>query len=67
MYACICHAVTEAELEYVITAGAKTPAEVGRACNAGTGCGSCVDRICDRLAAAGITRELAGTAMVAAS
>ena len=49
MYACVCHAVTDGELAAVIDEGAQTPLEVGRACGAGTGCGSCLDRICDKL------------------
>ena len=52
MYACICHAVTETELADVIAGGARTEEEVGDACAAGTGCGGCLDRICDRLRAA---------------
>ena len=51
MYACICHAVTETELADVIADGARTEEEVGDACAAGTGCGGCLDRICDRLRA----------------
>ena len=51
MYACICHAVTETELADVIAGGARTEEEVGDACAAGTGCGGCLDRICDRLRA----------------
>lgn len=69
MYACICHAVSERELAHVIAAGADTPEAVGRACGAGTGCGSCLDRICTRLSMMdGLrTREPAEEAMVAAS
>ncbi len=52
MYVCICHAVTETELAEVIADGARTEEEVGDACSAGTGCGNCLDRICDRLRAA---------------
>ena len=51
MYVCICFAVTETELSGVLSAGARTEEEVGDACGAGTGCGSCLDRICDRLSA----------------
>jgi bacterioferritin-associated ferredoxin len=47
MYACICHRVRECEVRTVIRAGARTEESVGDACNAGTGCGSCLDRICD--------------------
>ena len=49
MYVCICFAVPESELEAVIADGARTEEEVGDACGAGTGCGNCLDRICDRL------------------
>ncbi len=52
MYVCICHAVTETELAEVIADGARTEEEVGEACSAGTGCGGCLERICDRLRAA---------------
>ena len=46
MYACICHAVTSTEVAEVVRSGATTEEAVGRACGAGTGCGSCLDRIC---------------------
>jgi len=51
MYACVCHAVTEVEVAAVIAAGASSEEEVGDACGAGTGCGSCLDRICDMIRA----------------
>jgi bacterioferritin-associated ferredoxin len=49
VYVCICFAVSETELADVIADGARTEEEVGDACAAGTGCGNCLDRICDRL------------------
>jgi bacterioferritin-associated ferredoxin len=49
MLACICFAVTDEELDETISTGARTAEEVGVACGAGTGCGSCLDRICARL------------------
>ena len=52
MYVCICHAVSDAHLDAVIASGARTEDEVGEACYAGTGCGNCLDRICDRLRSA---------------
>jgi bacterioferritin-associated ferredoxin len=52
VYVCICFAVQDTELADVIAGGARTEDEVGDACGAGTGCGSCLDRICDRLRAA---------------
>ena len=62
MYVCICFAVGESELDDVIAAGARTEEEVGDACAAGTGCGGCLDRICDRLEAA---ERLPGLAIAA--
>jgi bacterioferritin-associated ferredoxin len=45
MYVCICRAVTEAEVRGCIAAGACTVEDVSDRCAAGTGCGSCVDKI----------------------
>jgi len=44
---CLCHAVSDAEIRDVITDGASTVDAVGRACGAGTDCGSCRDEIAD--------------------
>lgn len=49
MYVCICARVRETELRAAIRTGARTEEAVGRACGAGTGCGSCLDRLCDLL------------------
>ncbi|HEY0360390.1 MAG TPA: (2Fe-2S)-binding protein [Mycobacteriales bacterium] len=51
MFACLCFAVTDEELDATVEDGARTPEQVGDACGAGTGCGSCLDRICARLTA----------------
>jgi bacterioferritin-associated ferredoxin len=45
MYVCICARVRECELRVAIRRGAHSEEAVGDACGAGTGCGSCVDRI----------------------
>jgi bacterioferritin-associated ferredoxin len=45
VYICICHAVTEPEIRREVVGGAYTQEEVGSRCGAGTGCGSCLDRI----------------------
>jgi bacterioferritin-associated ferredoxin len=45
MYVCICAAVTEARVRACIDAGACTAEEIGKRCEAGTGCGSCLDRL----------------------
>jgi len=47
VYVCICSRVRECELRAAIRAGARTEESVGDACGAGTGCGTCLDRICD--------------------
>jgi len=52
MYACICFAVTDVELRDCIGAGARTVEDIGDACGAGTGCGTCLDRMDVLLAAA---------------
>jgi bacterioferritin-associated ferredoxin len=47
MYVCICERVRERDVRAVIRCGAHTEEAVGDACGAGTGCGSCLDRICE--------------------
>jgi bacterioferritin-associated ferredoxin len=47
MYVCICMRVREREVRKAIRRGARTEESVGDTCGAGTGCGSCLDRICD--------------------
>lgn len=49
MYVCICSRVRECELRAAIRSGAHTEEAVGDACGAGTGCGTCLDRIGDLL------------------
>lgn len=45
MYVCSCAAVTEAEVRGCVAAGARTVREIGERCEAGTCCGSCLERI----------------------
>jgi len=45
MYVCICAAVTEPEVRDCIMAGARTAEDIGDRCAAGTGCGSCLERL----------------------
>ena len=52
MYVCICHAVTERQVAAAIADGATTEDDVGDRTGAGTTCGGCVLRICERLASA---------------
>ncbi len=46
MFVCICYAVTQTEVDDEISAGACTEQQIGQRCGAGTGCGSCVEKIC---------------------
>jgi bacterioferritin-associated ferredoxin len=47
MYVCICARVRECEVRAAIQRGARDEETVGEECGAGTGCGTCLDRICD--------------------
>jgi bacterioferritin-associated ferredoxin len=49
VYVCVCARVRETEIKSVIRAGARDEHDVGEACGAGTGCGTCVERICGLL------------------
>lgn len=65
MYVCICEAVTDTQVRSCIAAGARTVEDVGEACGAGTGCGSCHDHIDVFLTAAHAPSELAGLPAIA--
>ena len=49
MIVCLCAAVTERDLDKVIEDGASTVEEIGRRCGAGTGCGTCLAELRERL------------------
>jgi NAD(P)H-nitrite reductase len=65
VYVCICAAVPDTEIRSCIAQGARTVDEIGDACGAGTGCGSCLDHIDVFLAAANTPSELAGLPLTA--
>jgi bacterioferritin-associated ferredoxin len=44
---CHCQRISHRRVLEVVQQGARTPAEVGRACGAGTCCGGCVKTICE--------------------
>jgi bacterioferritin-associated ferredoxin len=50
---CLCHPTSDRDLDAVIDDGARTVQEIGQRCGAGTGCGSCVDELRDRLVSKG--------------
>jgi bacterioferritin-associated ferredoxin len=65
MYVCICERVREREVRKAIRRGAHSEEAVGAACGAGTGCGSCLDRICDLIEEEAPTDTLALLPMAA--
>ena len=52
LYACICHAVTTAEVDAAVALGATSVKQVRQATGAGAACGTCVKRLSCLLAAA---------------
>jgi bacterioferritin-associated ferredoxin len=58
VYACICHAVAVADVAACIDNGAHDEQTIGEVTGAGTGCGGCLDRICELLRAARPDRAL---------
>jgi len=62
VFICICHRVRECELRSVVQLGARCEKSVADACGAGTGCGSCLDRICDLIEEETATDTLAPVA-----
>ncbi|WP_194899926.1 (2Fe-2S)-binding protein [Catenulispora pinisilvae] len=63
MYACICHAVTTAEVDVAVALGAKSVKQVRKATGAGAGCGTCVKRLSCLLAAARVADSAPPEAM----
>jgi len=59
MYVCLCAGVTDTEVRSAVACGARSIEDVGEACAAGTGCGSCHEHIDVFLLAAEATSELA--------
>ncbi|MBV9595058.1 MAG: (2Fe-2S)-binding protein [Actinobacteria bacterium] len=49
MFACICHAVTEDRVALAAADGVRDVGDLGEITGAGTGCGSCLDRLSDLL------------------
>ena len=46
MWVCHCRGVTDGQIRSAISAGARTPVEIGAHCRAGTGCGGCLPEVC---------------------
>jgi bacterioferritin-associated ferredoxin len=49
---CLCHGVDEIEIEDLVADGADSVPSIGRACGAGTDCGSCRGQIQEIIEAA---------------
>lgn len=63
MYACICHAVTTAEVDAAVALGATSVKQVRKATGAGSACGTCVKRLSCLLAAARVADSAPVNAM----
>lgn len=50
MLVCLCHPLSDSELEKLVEDGADSVEEIGRRCGAGTSCGSCVGELSDAIA-----------------
>jgi bacterioferritin-associated ferredoxin len=44
---CLCHPLSDRELDKLVDDGADTVEEIGRRCGAGTGCGACLDELAE--------------------
>ena len=60
MFACICAAVTETEVRDSVRDGARCVDTIGDACGAGTGCGSCHERLETLLLTTNAGEQVAG-------
>jgi bacterioferritin-associated ferredoxin len=54
VFACICRAVTDDEVRDAVDRGATTVARVARQTRAGTGCGTCHERLRDLIEEGGV-------------
>jgi bacterioferritin-associated ferredoxin len=63
LYACICHAVTTAEVDATVALGATTVKQVRQATGAGASCGTCVKRLSCLVAAARVADSAPAEAM----
>jgi len=53
MIVCMCFPASDRDIDAVIDEGARTVEDIGRKCGAGTGCGTCVGELRERLASRG--------------
>ena len=49
MIVCLCHGVSESEVDRCVQAGAESLEEIGNACGAGTSCGCCREVLSEKL------------------
>lgn len=47
MYVCLCHGVTEDQILHAVDAGARCARSIAEKTAAGSGCGSCLERVED--------------------
>ncbi|MDN5917443.1 MAG: (2Fe-2S)-binding protein [Pseudonocardia sp.] len=65
LFACICAAATESEVRHCVRSGARSVEEIGDACGAGTGCGSCLNKLDGMLMTTSAPSELNGLSATA--
>jgi bacterioferritin-associated ferredoxin len=53
MIVCLCYPASDRDIDAVIDDGARTVEDIGRKCGAGTGCGTCVSELRERLQSRG--------------
>jgi bacterioferritin-associated ferredoxin len=53
MIVCLCYPASDREIDAVIDDGARSVEDIGRKCGAGTGCGTCVGELRERLVSRG--------------
>ncbi len=53
MIVCLCYPASDRDIDAVIDEGARTVEDIGRKCGAGTGCGTCLGELRERLEARG--------------
>ena len=53
MIVCLCYPASDRDIDAIIDEGARTVEDIGRKCGAGTGCGTCVGELRERLESRG--------------
>ena len=49
MIICICHGISDRDVDQMLSSGAETPAEISKNCGLGTDCGMCLRKLRDKM------------------